>query len=389
MLIHAAAMGGLAVFSAMQAGNRPDRLTDIAAVSILELDATVDASQTPESLAPPEPQAPPEPLPQPQEQVAAKPEPELEPAPEPEPVVVAPGHEEPKPHPQVTEVPQAGPPPASVETEPAPTPEPAKPAEPVPAQVEIDPEMGTLPPPARPQPTITRPAPMITPNPPSNAATSSPVSARRPTASFAGVEASPARRIVYLIDASGAMTSSLRFVKEELARSVARLDPSQRFQVIVFRRPLAGGSDATGSVEYFAVPGGNPGVVNAERETKIALAPWLFKIQPYGASDPIIGLRAALSQEPDIIFVLTRSIRRSGGVDVEAANGRVLSDLDALNPRGWDGKRSAVIKTIQFLEDDPTGLMQAIAREHGDGEGSYRMIPRSKISGSRTASEKE
>jgi hypothetical protein len=33
-----------------------------------------------------------------------------------------------------------------------------------------------------------------------------------------------------------------------------------------------------------------------------------------------------------------------------------------------------VIKTIQFLEEDPTGVMRAIAERHGDGPGSYRVL---------------
>jgi hypothetical protein len=33
-----------------------------------------------------------------------------------------------------------------------------------------------------------------------------------------------------------------------------------------------------------------------------------------------------------------------------------------------------VIKALQFIEDDPTGTMRAIADLHGDGEGSYRIV---------------
>ena len=33
-----------------------------------------------------------------------------------------------------------------------------------------------------------------------------------------------------------------------------------------------------------------------------------------------------------------------------------------------------VIKAIQFVEEDPTGTMQLIGTEHGDGPGSYRVL---------------
>ncbi|MCA9300522.1 MAG: hypothetical protein KDA28_15735, partial [Phycisphaerales bacterium] len=54
-------------------------------------------------------------------------------------------------------------------------------------------------------------------------------------ASFAGLRARKAASVVYVVDASGPMASSLSFVFDELRRSVARLGPSQTFQAIIFR----------------------------------------------------------------------------------------------------------------------------------------------------------
>jgi len=51
-----------------------------------------------------------------------------------------------------------------------------------------------------------------------------------------------------------------------------------------------------------------------------------------------------------------------------------MAELDRLNPRGLNGQRRATIKAIQFLEEDPTGTMQAIGEEHGDGPGSYTVL---------------
>jgi hypothetical protein len=179
--------------------------------------------------------------------------------------------------------------------------------------------------------------------------------------SFAGVEGARAKRVVYVVDASGAMTSSLKFVKEELIRSIARLDPSQSFQIIVIRNPI----------EQFA-----DGLVPATGPVRMRAAAWLETIQPSGRSDPLPGLEAALRLKPELVFLLTRSIRRSGtNAEWGQGSAATLDALDRLNPVDLHtGQRPAVIKAIQFLDDDPTGLLQDIARLHGDGPGSYRVL---------------
>ncbi len=79
------------------------------------------------------------------------------------------------------------------------------------------------------------------------------------------------------------------------------------------------------------------------------------------------------------MFLLSRSIRRSSG---ERETGGVwgrgpeetLAELDRMNPKRAGGHRRVAIKAIQFLEEDPTGTMQMIGTEHGDGPGSYRVL---------------
>lgn len=265
------------------------------------------------------------------------------------------------------------PPPSPPEPTPPPTPEPEPaPPPPPPAETALTVPDG----PAEPERFFIKNAPVAKPKPqpPAPKATTPPPAASPPPpapteAVFAGMKSERASRIVYALDASGAMTTSLPFVKHELARSVDRLDASQSFQVVVFREPPGAGS---ASIETFD---DSRALVRADEESKSRLVAWLATIQPTGRSRPLAGLRAAISMKPDLVFLLTRSIRRSGpDATWGEGPGATLAELDRLNPRGFSGSRPTVIKALQFIDADPTGLLQQIANTHGDGPGSYLVI---------------
>jgi hypothetical protein len=198
-------------------------------------------------------------------------------------------------------------------------------------------------------------------------------------ATFAGMGAKRAGSVVYVVDASGAMVSSLKWVLAELERSVSGLSSAQKFQVVLFREAPGGGL-----YEVYVPPGADPRrlkLVPGTPTNKAALSRWLSGVGPVGRSNPLDGLRRGLEFEPDAIFLLSRSIRRSGNEEGKPqtggvwgrGTGEILRELDGLNPRR-DGARRVVIKCIQFVEEDPTGTMQAIGTEHGDGEGSYSVL---------------
>ena len=206
---------------------------------------------------------------------------------------------------------------------------------------------------------VTRATPATPQSQPGPAA---PVAMARPApVSFAGSRGHAAERIVYVIDASGAMTASLSIVKQQLNASVSGLSDAQRFTVIV---PRAGARDQK---HLFS-----GGLTAASPASRGDLAAWLTTIQPGGGSDVVAGLQWALELQPDLIYVLTYRFARTG-VASEPSTAEVLARLDTLNP-GRQGKRPVVIKTIQMIGEDPTGLLQAIAQSHGDGEGSYRVL---------------
>jgi hypothetical protein len=199
-------------------------------------------------------------------------------------------------------------------------------------------------------------------------------------ATFAGLGAKRAGSVVYVVDASGAMVSSLKFVFAELERSVGGLSSAQRFQVVLFReRP-----GAASLYETFTPPSVDARrlkLVAATPTNKAALSRWLASVAPFGRSNPLDGLRRGLEFEPDAIFLLSRSIRRSGNEAGKPETGgvwgrgtaEILAELDRANPRRGQHRR-VIIKCIQFLEEDPTGTMQAIGTEHGDGAGSYSVL---------------
>jgi hypothetical protein len=279
------------------------------------------------------------------------------------------------------EVAEEQPEPAPAEPEPAsdPAPEPAVTSEPEvtpePTRASAELVLAAEPGPEPAEPAAGEPAPSVV-TPRAVASVESPPPAPPPPSAvlFAGVQADPAATVVYVVDGSGPMASSLPFVFAELERSVRRLSPAQRFGVIVFRDPPEGAAGISAVERY--QPSGRLGVVEATDLHKAGLSAWLRTIRPAGRSDPVRGLRAALELKPDLIMLLSRTIPRSGpGAEAGAQIRGILAELDRLNPASRiTHQRPTVIKTIQFIDDDPSGLLQAIAAAHGDGPRSYRLV---------------
>lgn len=185
---------------------------------------------------------------------------------------------------------------------------------------------------------------------------------------FAGLGASSARSVVYVVDASGPMVSSLPMVLVEVFKSTLRLSSQQRFGVVIFRDFADGSRPRT---ESFA-----PVLVRATPTAKQRLGEWLKTVRPGGRSNPLSGLEHSLRLKPDAVFLLSRSIERTGGGVWENGLAETMSRLDRLNPAFASGRRAVLIQTIQFLEEDPSGIMQSIGMQHGGGTG-YRVVRRS------------
>lgn len=191
-----------------------------------------------------------------------------------------------------------------------------------------------------------------------NAQIAQPESATPPSVQFAGVQSRSARKIVYVVDGSGATANSFAYLQAQLLNSISRLSATQQFQVVLFR------SFDDNSVSL--APINSDRIARATPANKQAVADWLSTVNARGRSNPLDGLRTALQLKPDLVMLITRSIERT---EMGWAQGQreILNELNELNPQNpITGRRKTIIKTIQLLDDDPTGIMQAIGMMHGD-----------------------
>ncbi len=185
-------------------------------------------------------------------------------------------------------------------------------------------------------------------------------------ASFVGLTTTNARKIVYVIDASGSMIPTLPIVLQELARSLGALSERQSFGIIFFRRNAA----------LVVPPAGR--LTPATPEARRLALEWIDEhVVPSGRSNPLAALEKALGLEPDVIFLLSENITGSGEFEIDQED--LLDLLDRLNPVDRaTGARAARINCVQFLDPDPLDTLRKIAERHG-GPGGYRFLDRAEL----------
>lgn len=198
---------------------------------------------------------------------------------------------------------------------------------------------------------------------------------------FAGLGASDARDIVYVVDASGSMITTMPEVVAQLMLSIERLHPTQRFTVLLAQN--RGGR----TFLFPDLPAGakKPVLLDATRRSKQAIRAWLEQVDTGGGSDPGGALAAALGLKPDAVFLLASRITGPEAAEFGAgAREALLARLDDLNPvRKSTGDRRVVIKAIQVIEEDPYRILRAIGEAHG-GEDGYKFISREEFNAAAT-----
>jgi hypothetical protein len=164
---------------------------------------------------------------------------------------------------------------------------------------------------------------------------------------FFGPPPGNAKKIIYVIDASGSLVDTMPFVLSELSRSVSTLSSEQEFNVIFFQ-------DGT----PIEVPVPNRGWKFATGATKAAVQNWIDlksgNLSPRGRTDPRRAIKLAMNYEPELVFLLSDNILGSGRFEI---NKEELVDFFK------SIKHKVVINTIQFLKRDR--VLEEIARMKG------------------------
>jgi hypothetical protein len=167
------------------------------------------------------------------------------------------------------------------------------------------------------------------------------------------------RSVVYVIDASGSMVDAFPFVIEELTRSMRRLGPEQKFDVIFFQGDKA-----------IAVPVPKRGLKVAKAENLKKVTEWIDPasdhIVPRGSSNPIAAIEQAIKLRPGLVYILSDNITGQGKHAIDQQT--LLEAIDkAIEPTS----RRIQINTIQFIHHDELGTLEQIARRHG---GRFRFV---------------
>ncbi len=184
--------------------------------------------------------------------------------------------------------------------------------------------------------------------------------------SFAGTSASNARRIVYIIDATGSMIGALQIVIDELGRSLSNLSSEQSFSVIFFQ----------GNTAIEAPPAGR--FIPATARELDRVIKWIHtSIVPRDRTNPLPAIEKAVRLNPDVIFLLSHGLTGHGEFEIDQRD--LLDRLDKLNPVDRDlRRRRTQINCIQFMDPDPLDTMKLISQQHG-GPNGYKFLSRKEL----------
>jgi hypothetical protein len=180
-----------------------------------------------------------------------------------------------------------------------------------------------------------------------------------------------ARNVVYVVDRSGSMAKTFEEVKGEMLRSISRLDPNQRFHVVLFG-------------EGKTVEGPRRVLVNASLENKVAAVYFLSEKQASGATTALVALQRAFAvlatrpaNESKLIYFLSDGdfSGLSGGSQYRASDGRTLDGNEAVLQWLADNNKGpkVYIHTVLLHSSDESAVkvLKAIAQSNG---GRFKYI---------------
>ena len=191
---------------------------------------------------------------------------------------------------------------------------------------------------------------------------------RTTEAAFMGLEAVSAKKLVYVVDASGSMLLHLSTVERELERSLHDLHEQQSFAVLFFQKN-----------RVIAVPPVSK-LLPATKANVDNAMDWIRSgdnVIPTGSSNPTKAIARAMRLKPDLIYLLSENIRGAGQYEVSPE--QLLASLDSMNPvDARNDRRRVRINCIEFLTRDSKNTMRRIAEEHGGIDG-YTFVDRGTV----------
>ena len=183
--------------------------------------------------------------------------------------------------------------------------------------------------------------------------------ARHQRSTFFGLDSGDARRVVYVMDRSGSMTDQIKYVKEELKRSIATLREPTAFTVIFYSTdpPFAlTEKAASGAVNITVEEYTATRLFRAsDRNKRLAFA-FVDRIIPQGLTYAVKALELAFEMEPDVVFFLSDGTFDEPVLDLPAR-------LNASGP--------TTVHTIGYLDEADENALKKIAEENG---GRYKRV---------------
>ena len=167
-----------------------------------------------------------------------------------------------------------------------------------------------------------------------------------------------AKRIAYVVDASGSLIDTLPFVIEELKESIRKLSDQQSFTVIFF---------SDGKV----IQPPRTGLLEANKDVRDQVQAWLDSgaVTAQGTTAPLEAVKKALSYRPQLVFLLSDNI--TGRQKYELERETLIAELMQANTGG------AKINTIQFIYPDPlekAGLKPTLKELSDKTGGVYKFV---------------
>ncbi len=169
-----------------------------------------------------------------------------------------------------------------------------------------------------------------------------------------------ARKIAFIIDASGSLIDTLPFVIQELKKTINDLSDQQSFAVIFA---------VDGHVVEMPPSGLTPATPEMKEKAMAWMDPRAGNVVPRGLTDPVPAVIQALRYRPDLLYILSDNITGRG--HYERDQKELLAEIERANSAGTK------INTLQFLYKDPLeayGFQPTLKVISDKSGGVYKLV---------------